>query len=134
MNERLAQLTAYPFERLARLKAGQTPPAGLAHIAMSIGEPRHAPPAFVIEALRQNAKRIACVLRFPARCADHILPKTSMVCSSAAGIASCLQFEGLAELLSLRARGVEGSIVLKIEECVLHSVPAQFFIWLQQGD
>ena len=58
MNDRLALLTAYPFERLARLKAGQQPPAGLPHIAMSIGEPKHAPPAFVIDALRQNLGKL----------------------------------------------------------------------------
>ena len=58
MNDRLAQLTAYPFERLARLKAGQLPPASLPHIAMSIGEPKHAPPAFVVEALRQNLGKL----------------------------------------------------------------------------
>src|SRR5690606_14730634 len=32
-------------------KAGITPPAEKPHIALSIGEPRHAPPQFVIEAL-----------------------------------------------------------------------------------
>ena len=58
MNDRLAQLTAYPFERLARLKSGQTPPAGLPHIAMSIGEPKHAPPPFVIDALRRNLGKL----------------------------------------------------------------------------
>ena len=58
MNDRLALLTAYPFERLARLKAGQHPPAGLPHIAMSIGEPRHAPPALVIDALRQSLGKL----------------------------------------------------------------------------
>jgi N-succinyldiaminopimelate aminotransferase len=58
VNDRLGLLTAYPFERLARLKAGHTPPADLAHIAMSIGEPRHAPPPFVIEALRENLGRL----------------------------------------------------------------------------
>lgn len=52
MNPRLDLLAAYPFERLARLKAGVTPPAALPHIAMSIGEPKHAPPALVLEALR----------------------------------------------------------------------------------
>ena len=56
MNQRLELLAAYPFERLARLKAGATPPANLAHIAMSIGEPKHAPPAFVLESLRQNLR------------------------------------------------------------------------------
>ncbi len=58
MNGRLTRLAAYPFERLARLKAGRTPPAALPHIAMSIGEPKHAPPAFVIEALQRNLGKL----------------------------------------------------------------------------
>ncbi len=58
MNGRLELLAAYPFERLARLKSGITPPASLAHIAMSIGEPKHAPPAFVIDALRHNLGKL----------------------------------------------------------------------------
>lgn len=52
MNTELDKLLPYPFERLARLKSGVTPPAGIAHIALSIGEPKHAPPAFVLETLR----------------------------------------------------------------------------------
>ena len=52
MNPALQQLVAYPFERLAELKKGLTPPAGLAHIPLSIGEPKHAPPSFVVDALR----------------------------------------------------------------------------------
>jgi N-succinyldiaminopimelate aminotransferase len=58
VNQRLELLAAYPFERLARLKAGITPPAALTHIAMSIGEPKHAPPHFVIEALRRELGRL----------------------------------------------------------------------------
>lgn len=58
MNGRLSRLAAYPFERLARLKAGSTPPASLTHIAMSIGEPKHAPPAFVVEELRKNLGKL----------------------------------------------------------------------------
>ena len=58
MNQRLELLAAYPFERLARLKAGITPPAALTHIAMSIGEPKHAPPHFVIEALRSELGKL----------------------------------------------------------------------------
>jgi N-succinyldiaminopimelate aminotransferase len=58
VNQRLELLAAYPFERLARLKAGSTPPAGLPHIAMSIGEPKHAPPDFVIEALRRELGKL----------------------------------------------------------------------------
>jgi len=58
VNGRLTRLAAYPFERLARLKAGITPPAALPHIAMSIGEPKHAPPAFVLDALRANLSKL----------------------------------------------------------------------------
>jgi N-succinyldiaminopimelate aminotransferase len=58
VNGRLERLAAYPFERLARLKSGIVPPATLPHIAMSIGEPKHPPPAFVIEALQQNLHRL----------------------------------------------------------------------------
>jgi N-succinyldiaminopimelate aminotransferase len=58
VNPRLARLHAYPFERLSRLKAGVTPPQGLAHIAMSIGEPQHKPPEFVLDALRANLHRL----------------------------------------------------------------------------
>jgi N-succinyldiaminopimelate aminotransferase len=54
MNPDLDKLVSYPFERLAALKQGLVPPASLAHIPLSIGEPRHAPPAFVIEALTQH--------------------------------------------------------------------------------
>jgi len=58
VNGRLELLAAYPFERLARLKSGITPPASLPHIAMSIGEPKHAPPPFVIEALRRELSKL----------------------------------------------------------------------------
>jgi N-succinyldiaminopimelate aminotransferase len=51
MNPALARLRAYPFERLAALLRDNAPPASLAPIAMSIGEPRHAPPAIVLTAL-----------------------------------------------------------------------------------
>jgi N-succinyldiaminopimelate aminotransferase len=54
MNPRLEALHAYPFERLAALKSGVTPPPHLKHIAMSIGEPQHAPPEFVLETLRRS--------------------------------------------------------------------------------
>lgn len=58
MNPALARLGSYPFERLARLLEGTQPPRALAHIAMSIGEPRHAPPPGVIKALRAAADRL----------------------------------------------------------------------------
>ena len=49
MNPDLEKLHPYPFERLARLKAGSEPPAELEHIALSIGEPKHNAPAFIHE-------------------------------------------------------------------------------------
>ncbi len=54
MNPHLAELQAYPFERLAKLKNGVVPPAQLAHIPLSIGEPKHAPPDFVLQTLRDS--------------------------------------------------------------------------------
>jgi N-succinyldiaminopimelate aminotransferase len=76
VNGRLELLTAYPFERLARLKAGITPPASLPHIAMSIGEPKHAPPRFVIEALQRNLQRLDS---YPATAG---LPETRAACAA----------------------------------------------------
>jgi len=54
MNHGFGRLAAYPFERLAVLKQSLTPPAGLTHIPLSIGEPRHAPPPFVLDTLRAH--------------------------------------------------------------------------------
>ncbi len=51
MNPRLAQLQPYPFQKLRELLAGVTPNAELAAINLSIGEPRHATPAFIRERL-----------------------------------------------------------------------------------
>ena len=45
-------------ELLARLKAGVAPPASLPHIAMSIGEPKHAPPRLVIDTLRDSLGKL----------------------------------------------------------------------------
>ena len=54
MNPHLQLLHPYPFEKLATLKQGITPPADKAHIALSIGEPKHATPQFIQEALLQH--------------------------------------------------------------------------------
>ncbi len=51
MNEDLSLLQPYPFEKLAQLKENLHPPAQLDHIALSIGEPRHPAPQFVVENL-----------------------------------------------------------------------------------
>ena len=63
MNPNLDRLHLYPFEKLAELKAGAEPPADRAHIPLSIGEPRHAPPAIVLDTLREALPEIA---RYPA--------------------------------------------------------------------
>jgi len=51
MNPLLASLQPYPFERLRQLFAGVTPPPQLAHISLGIGEPKHATPQFIKDAL-----------------------------------------------------------------------------------
>ncbi len=54
MNPHLSQLHPYPFEKLGQLKQGITPPADKAHIALSIGEPKHATPKLIHNALLEN--------------------------------------------------------------------------------
>ncbi|MDH5301548.1 MAG: succinyldiaminopimelate transaminase [Gammaproteobacteria bacterium] len=54
MNPNLRKLQPYPFEKLAKLKAGITPPQSLEHIALSIGEPKHPAPAFVKQAFADH--------------------------------------------------------------------------------
>ena len=51
MNPRLSQLQPYPFQRLRELFAGVTPNPDLKPINLSIGEPKHATPAFIRDAL-----------------------------------------------------------------------------------
>lgn len=59
MNPELQQLHAYPFERLAKLKQGITTPANLTPIALSIGEPKHAAPAVVLQTLAAQLDKLA---------------------------------------------------------------------------
>lgn len=54
MNPELDKLHPYPFEKLASLKSGITPDPSLSHIALSIGEPKHAAPEFVLKYLQQH--------------------------------------------------------------------------------
>lgn len=58
MNPDLTKLQPYPFEKLAQLKAAVTANSTLKHIALSIGEPQHASPAFVQQALIDNIHRL----------------------------------------------------------------------------
>ena len=51
MNPHLSQLQPYPFERLRQLFSGITPNPALRPISLGIGEPQHATPAFIQDAL-----------------------------------------------------------------------------------
>ncbi|MDO4768830.1 MAG: succinyldiaminopimelate transaminase [Brachymonas sp.] len=51
MNPRLDLLQPYPFERLRQLFAGVTPNPAYRAISLGIGEPRHATPPFIQQAL-----------------------------------------------------------------------------------
>ena len=59
MNPHLAQLQPYPFEKLRALFAGVTPNPQYNEIKLSIGEPQHATPAFIMEALANGLKGLA---------------------------------------------------------------------------
>ncbi len=54
-NPALAELQQYPFERLRALTGDITGNADFSYIPLTLGEPKHAPPAFVIEALSDSA-------------------------------------------------------------------------------
>ena len=59
MNKDLSRLHRYPFERLTELKRDLQPPENLEHIALSMGEPQHPAPQFVIESLIDNLPRLS---------------------------------------------------------------------------
>ena len=62
MNPDLSLLHPYPFEKLAALFKGHDAPTQLKPIALSIGEPKHASPAFVAEAI---ARHISGLSNYP---------------------------------------------------------------------
>ena len=57
MNPDLKKLQPYPFERLNALKDGCLP-AVAGHIALSIGEPKHDAPKFVLDSIINNLDQI----------------------------------------------------------------------------
>lgn len=63
MNPRLARLEPYPFEKLRALFATVAPNAALAPINLSIGEPKHATPALITQALIDS---LAGLAQYPA--------------------------------------------------------------------
>ncbi len=59
MNPRLNQLQPYPFQRLRDLFAGVVPNPALGPVNLSIGEPKHATPQFIKDALVANLHGLA---------------------------------------------------------------------------
>ncbi len=59
MNPHLLQLQPYPFERQRQLFFGLVPPADKPAISLSIGEPRHAAPDFVLTEIANNLHRLS---------------------------------------------------------------------------
>jgi N-succinyldiaminopimelate aminotransferase len=59
MNPLLSSLQPYPFERLKQLFSAVTPNPAYAPISLGIGEPRHATPQLVLDALAQATAQLA---------------------------------------------------------------------------
>ena len=58
MNHNLTHLHPYPFAKMATLLANSTPAAHYSEIKLGIGEPKHAPPSFVLDVLKENLDKI----------------------------------------------------------------------------
>jgi len=70
MNPLLAKLHPYPFERLRALNAGIVPNPALKPIGLGIGEPKHATPEFIKQALADNLQGLAS---YPATAGEPAL-------------------------------------------------------------
>ena len=70
MNPYLSRLQPYPFERLKQLFAGVTPDPRYRPISLGIGEPRHATPKLITDALCAN---LAGLAGYPATAGEPAL-------------------------------------------------------------
>jgi N-succinyldiaminopimelate aminotransferase len=70
MNPRLSLLHPYPFERWRELTRGITPNPALRPISLGIGEPKHATPALVQEAIVQGLESLSA---YPATAGEPAL-------------------------------------------------------------
>ncbi|MGP5550417.1 succinyldiaminopimelate transaminase [Psychrobacter namhaensis] len=59
MNHNLTHLHPYPFAKMATLLVNSTPAHGYSEIKLGIGEPKHEPPAFVLDVLHENLDKIS---------------------------------------------------------------------------
>ena len=62
MNHNLDQLHPYPFAKMSALLANSTPAPEYSTIKLGIGEPKHTPPAFVLDVIHENLDKIS---RYP---------------------------------------------------------------------
>ena len=70
MNPLLDKLHPYPFERLRALNAGITPNAAYRAISLGIGEPKHAAPKLIEDALMASLKGLSA---YPATAGELVL-------------------------------------------------------------
>ena len=73
MNPLLQSLKPYPFERLRQLHADVTPNPAFAPISLGIGEPRHATPQLIKDALSSN---LAGLASYPGTLGEPALRQT----------------------------------------------------------
>lgn len=66
MNPFLERLRDYPFERLSALKAGIEPAPDHPPVMLSIGEPKHPPPDFVVDVLADRGRLARHLAGYPA--------------------------------------------------------------------
>lgn len=70
MNPLLSKLHPYPFERLRALTQGVTPNPSLKPIGLGIGEPKHATPELILQAVTANLSGLA---NYPATAGEPAL-------------------------------------------------------------
>ena len=74
MNPLLSLLQPYPFERLRQLFSGTTPNPAYAPISLGLGEPKHATPAFIQQAMVDAIQRTPSGLAsYPATAGEPAL-------------------------------------------------------------
>ncbi len=73
MNNNLNNLHPYPFAKMSHLLVDSTPNPAYNEIKLGIGEPKHTPPSFVLDTLKENLDSIA---RYPTTIGSFELRQT----------------------------------------------------------
>ncbi|MCL4141137.1 UNVERIFIED_CONTAM: hypothetical protein GTU68_019983 [Idotea baltica] len=112
MNPELALLQPYPFEKLRVLLDGITP-ANKSYIALSVGEPKHDAPQFVLDALIENLRGVQT---YPSTRGTEALRQ-----SIANWLCQRFQLSGAEQLASSHILPVNGTreALFAIAQCVL---------------